>query len=195
MPRATRRMHSLPCTTVFYAFAMQRNRSNLGPHPSGLPRIRLSPWIALPVLVIFVAALWRNTDDDVHRYFAYCNAALGRPFNSFYVRSYETWQDDFTTGKVGSLIDFPTVVPSRPLVPYRDFLVEYPPGFFIAALPPALLTTNEGLLQGIVRGVDGRLPHRRAVLLRSNRSADRRRALHVRFDLLGIGWRRSLLEG
>ena len=124
---------------------MQRNRTNLGPHPSGLPRIRLSPWVALAVLVIFVAALWRNTDDDVHRYFAYCNAALGRPFNSFYVRSYETWQDDFTTGKVGSLIDSPAVVPSRPLVPYRDFLVEYPPGFFIAALPPALLTTNEGL--------------------------------------------------
>jgi hypothetical protein len=28
---------------------------------------------------------------------------------------------------------------SRPLLPYRDFFVEYPPGFFVAVLPPALL--------------------------------------------------------
>ncbi len=30
-------------------------------------------------------------------------------------------------------------MPARPLVPYRDFLVEYPPAFFLFALPPALV--------------------------------------------------------
>jgi len=107
-------------------------------------RARLSPWIVLPSALVFVAALWRTTDADVHRYFAYCNATLGRPFKSFYVRSNETWQDDFIAGRLERPSDFPTIVPSRPLVPYRDFLVEYPPGFFLAVLPPAFLTTDEG---------------------------------------------------
>ena len=31
----------------------------------------------------------------------------------------------------------------QPLLPYRDFQVEYPPGFFLAVLPPALLTRSE----------------------------------------------------
>jgi len=97
------------------------------------------------VVIVFVAALWRPTDADVHRYFAYCSAALGRPFKSFYVRSYEAWQGDFIAGTVGRPGDFPTVVLSRPLTPYRDFLVEYPPGFFLAALPPAFLTRDEGV--------------------------------------------------
>jgi uncharacterized membrane protein len=106
---------------------------------------RLSLWVVLPVMVVFVAALWRQTDADVHRYFAYSSAALGRPFNSFYVRSYETWQGDFIAGKLGRPGDFPTIVPGRPLIPYRDFLVEYPPGFFLAALPPAFLTADESV--------------------------------------------------
>jgi uncharacterized membrane protein len=108
-------------------------------------RMRLSLWVVLPVVVVFVAALSRTTDGDVHRYFAYCSATLGRPFKSFYVRSYETWQGDFIAGTLGRPGDFPTVVPSRPLTPYRDFLVEYPPGFFLAALPPAFLTADEGV--------------------------------------------------
>src|ERR1700730_1465721 len=110
-------------------------------------RVRLSLWVVLPVATVFVAALWRPTDADVHRYFAYCSAVLGRPFKSFYVRSYETWQDDFIAGRLRRPSDLPTVVPSRPLAPYRDFLVEYPPGFFLAALPPALLTADEGVFK------------------------------------------------
>ena len=108
-------------------------------------RVHLPLWVVLPVGIVFVAALSRQTDADVHRYFAYCSAALGRPYQSFYVRSYETWQGDFIAGRPGRPGDFPTVVPGRPLTPYRDFLVEYPPGFFLAALPPALLTTDEGV--------------------------------------------------
>src|SRR6266852_5023925 len=82
-------------------------------------RVRLPVWVVLPVVIVFVAALWRPTDADVHRYFAYCSAALGRPFKSFYVRSYEAWQGDFIAGTVGRPGDFPTVVLSRPLTPYR----------------------------------------------------------------------------
>jgi hypothetical protein len=85
-------------------------------------RTRVSPWVVLPVLLVCAAASWKSTGDDLHRYFAYANATLGRPFDNVYVHTPAT---------------------SRPLVPYRDFLVEYPPGFFLAALPPALLTTNE----------------------------------------------------
>jgi len=38
--------------------------------------------------------------------------------------------------------DTPAVPSARPLVPYRDFAVEYPPGFFLWALPPALITDD-----------------------------------------------------
>ena len=76
---------------------------------------------------------------DVERYLAYCNAMLGRPYQSFYVRPAAAWLDVFTSGAREQPADFPMLTPARPLVPYRDFLVEYPPGFFLVALPPALL--------------------------------------------------------
>jgi len=34
------------------------------------------------------------------------------------------------------------VTPTHRLVPFRDFLVEYPPGFFLVALPPAALSQS-----------------------------------------------------
>jgi hypothetical protein len=82
-------------------------------------------------------------DDDISRYLAYANAALGRPYQPFYVRPLEGW-----TGaqpeKPGhpdpdDPRQTPPVRPERPLLPYRDFSVEYPPGFFLLAVPPALL--------------------------------------------------------
>jgi hypothetical protein len=91
------------------------------------PTRRASPWILLPVLVCAAGSL-KSTGDDLHRYFAYASAALGRPFDNVYVHAAAT---------------------SRPLVPYRDFLMEYPPGFFLAALPPALLTTNESAYEAL----------------------------------------------
>lgn len=84
-----------------------------------------------------------GTDDaDVSRYFAYCNAQLGRPYNRYYVRTAEAWRDFFTGLEPGDPDLSPTVTPEHPLVPYREFLVEYPPGFFLWALPPALLTQD-----------------------------------------------------
>jgi len=76
---------------------------------------------------------------DIERYFAYAEATLGRPYSA-----------DFVRPAGGAGLEGPPdprriVVPPRPLVPWRDFTVEYPPGMMIAALGPALLTSDEGV--------------------------------------------------
>jgi len=82
-------------------------------------------------------------DNDISRYLAYANAMLGRPFQPYYVRSLDGWTGPQPDKSVGPDPDDPLQTPphrpDRPLVPYRDFLVEYPPGFFLLAVPPALL--------------------------------------------------------
>jgi hypothetical protein len=103
-------------------------------------RIRLA---LIPISAVFILALFHQTDQDVHRYFAYCSAALGRPYTTFYVRPPEAWRQAFIAGTREYQKDFPLVSPSRRLTPYRDFLMEYPPGVFLAALPPALMTRDE----------------------------------------------------
>ena len=85
-----------------------------------------------------------GTDDgDLSRYLAYANAILGRPYQGFYVRPLEGWTGPPPDRGAGPDPDdpkqTPPVRPDRPLRPYRDFSVEYPPGFFLLALPPALL--------------------------------------------------------
>ncbi|MQA29353.1 MAG: DUF2029 domain-containing protein [Luteitalea sp.] len=102
----------------------------------------------LPVLAIFGVSLMYPTDADIRRYFAYCNAVLGRPYDGFYVRTDEAWKRAFVSGDRTDLDEYARsggvirVGPPHPLLPYRDFLVEYPPGFFLAVLPPALLTRS-----------------------------------------------------
>src|SRR5579872_3624241 len=81
--------------------------------------------------------------QDLARYRAYANATLGKPYLAFYVRSDEQWRRAFAAGEHIPLPESTTVTPDRPLRPYRDFLVEYPPGFFLVALPPALVTDSE----------------------------------------------------
>ena len=82
-------------------------------------------------------------DNDIQRYHAYANAVLGLPYQAIYVRPLEGWKVE--EAPIDPKVDpadpeaVPPVVPSRPLVPYRDFLVEYPPGFFLFAIPPALI--------------------------------------------------------
>jgi glycosyl transferase family 87 len=80
-----------------------------------------------------------GTDDgDIARYFAYANAILGRPYAAYYVRPAAGWRAD-------DIADDPERSPiagREPLVPYRDFSVEYPPGFFAFALLPALVCTS-----------------------------------------------------
>jgi hypothetical protein len=92
----------------------------------------------LPGLVDAARAYVTN-DGDVRRFFAYAQAARGRPYQSYYVRTAEAWRQAFAAGEPYRPDESPTVTPAHPLVPYRDYLVEYPPGFFAVALPPAWL--------------------------------------------------------
>ena len=118
-----------------------------GLYGAGLPRERFraveqrfgaGQW---PGLVDAVRAYVTN-DGDVRRYFAYAQAARGRPYQSYFVRTAEAWRRAFAAGEPYRPDAWPTVTPARPLVPYRDYLVEYPPGFFAAALPPAWLAAD-----------------------------------------------------
>jgi Glycosyltransferase family 87 len=82
-----------------------------------------------------------GTDDgDIQRYFAYASAALGRPYRAHFVRPAQDWLALFATGGGADPDHTPLVTPDRPLAPYRDFLVEYPPGFFLWTAPLALAT-------------------------------------------------------
>jgi hypothetical protein len=79
-------------------------------------------------------------DWDLLRGHAYVSALLGRPYSSAYVRSRADWEAAFRAGVMPDPDAAPLVSPAHPLVPYRDFWVEYPPGFFLFAVPPALVT-------------------------------------------------------
>jgi hypothetical protein len=74
--------------------------------------------------------------EDVDLYFSYANALLGRPFVAKYVRL--TDEGKSAAEKVAADV----VLPTRPLWPWRDFLVEYPPAMLVPALIPALWTSN-----------------------------------------------------
>jgi Glycosyltransferase family 87 len=73
-------------------------------------------------------------DGDIERYFAYAQATFGRPYPADFVRPAGT------AGEEGPPDTVRIVTPPRPLVPWRDFTVEYPPAMMIAALAPALVT-------------------------------------------------------
>jgi hypothetical protein len=84
---------------------------------------------------------WFTNDGDVRRYLAYCDAALGRPYAAYFVRSTEAWRKAFAVEEPWD-DGARTITPGKRLLPYRDFLVEYPPGFFLVAMPPAWLTSD-----------------------------------------------------
>src|SRR2546427_639615 len=80
------------------------------------------------------ARLLYTDDADPRRYFAYANAVLGRPCSGYYVRTEAAWREEFDQGSERDPDLVPDVVPAGPLVPYRDFAVEYPPLFFPAVV-------------------------------------------------------------
>ncbi len=96
-----------------------------------------------PEPLVSRAKTYLTRSHDLTRYRAYSNAALGLPYLSYYVRTEAAWRRAFLAGEHLRDDASPTVAPERPLKPYRDYLVEYPPGFFLAALPPALVTHSE----------------------------------------------------
>ncbi len=105
-------------------------------------------WAPTPATGIRALRAIGSDDGDIQRYHAYANAVLGLPYQATFVRPFEGWTvEERQIDPKADAIDpeeVPPVVPARPLVPYRDFLVEYPPGFFLFAIPPAI----------VARGVD-----------------------------------------
>jgi hypothetical protein len=119
----------------------------LGFFNAGLPRERF-----LTVQARFGAGQWPGlidavrayvtNDGDVRRYYAYAEAARGRPYQSYFVRTAEAWRRAFAAAEPYRPDAWPTVTPERPLVPYRDYLIEYPPGFFAVAVPPTWVAAD-----------------------------------------------------
>jgi hypothetical protein len=96
-----------------------------------------------PGLLEAVRAYYTN-DGDLGRYFAYAQATLGRPYKSYFVRKTEAWRAAFSSGEPYRPDEMPEITPQAALVPYQDFLVEYPPGFFVLVLPIAALCGRMG---------------------------------------------------
>jgi hypothetical protein len=100
-------------------------------------------WAPTPATGIRALRAIGSDDGDIQRYHAYANAVLGLPYQAIFVRPFEGWKvEEHQIDPKADAIDpaeVPPVVPARRLVPYRDFLVEYPPGFFLFAIPPALV--------------------------------------------------------
>jgi hypothetical protein len=105
--------------------------------------------IRLPADIVRLLRAYPADDGDVRRSFSYAKAMLGRPYLSFYIRSAEAWERAFAADEDFKPDEWPLVTPPRALVPWRDFLVEYPPGYFLAALPPALFTSNPDTYRGL----------------------------------------------
>ena len=120
--------------------------------PEGRKTLSLSP----ARLLEEVRLDWVN-DGDALRYRAYVDAALGRPYQSYYVRTLAQWLSSFAGGDAAlepadDPDHSPVATPPHPLVPWRDYLVEYPPGFFLWALPPALLARSPAAYVAIFCG-------------------------------------------
>ncbi len=88
------------------------------------------------------ARAYLTNDGDVRRYLAYCDAALGRPYLGYFIRPVDAWRRAFAAEENRNPDEIGRLAPGRRLTPYRDFLVEYPPGFFLVALPLARLTAD-----------------------------------------------------
>lgn len=103
-------------------------------------------WTIGPTLAVRALRALGTDDGDLQRYHAYANAVLGLPYQATFIRPIEGWKvdtravDDARDGADPETV--PPVVPAKPLVPYRDFLVEYPPGFFFFAIPVALVARS-----------------------------------------------------
>ena len=104
---------------------------------------------ATPANLLRGLRAYLTNEDDMYRCWAYAQAILGRPYRSYFVRTRAAWDAAFARGEATDPDTTPVVTPRRPLVPYRDFLVEYPPGFFLVLMPPALFSdTPDGYALG-----------------------------------------------
>ncbi len=139
---STPKLWALWCLLVFglfnvYGPALRSYRTAADPPDISVQDIahRLTPLQFLGVL--------QRADSDTARYYSYADAMLGRSYSPYYVRTAQDWQkaapQDEADGRAPA-----NVVPARPLLPWRDFSMEYPPGMVIFALLPALVTQDFG---------------------------------------------------
>lgn len=95
--------------------------------------------VRFPAEVVRLVRAYPADDGDIRRAWAYSRAALGLSYPSFYVRPVAAWEEAFARGEDASPDQWPEVTPGHALRPWRDYLVEYPPGYFLSALPLALI--------------------------------------------------------
>ncbi len=109
---------------------------------------------------LLVQALRRHftDEDDMNRYRAYARALRGQSYSSYYVRPIAVWRSTFERAVEEPEPEaFPLITPEQPLHPYSDYSVEYPPGFFLFALPPALLSDSPRAYHALFVGEMGLL--------------------------------------
>jgi hypothetical protein len=101
--------------------------------------------VSVSMVVRSIRGAWVN-GGDICRYMAYANAALGRPYQGYYIQPLETWRVDESILRAGkdpeTPGDIPLVTPPHRVVPWRDFSSEHLPIVFALAVPPALLTDD-----------------------------------------------------
>ncbi len=116
-------------------------------HPAA-PPLLAEVEVGVPYLLRRAAAMQLSDQGDMRRYAAYVSAALGRPYQPYFVRSLAAWEQDIQhRSKRGDRSHSynphaAVVVPKAPLVPYRDYSVEYPPGFWAWVLPIGLFNST-----------------------------------------------------
>jgi hypothetical protein len=81
-------------------------------------------------------------------YYSVAQATLGRAFQPYYVPPYVDGAEsaaDRLSGRDGDTFETnPSfIVPVQPLLPWRDFLFEYPPGVLAVILFPSLFTADQ----------------------------------------------------
>jgi Glycosyltransferase family 87 len=81
-------------------------------------------------------------DYNARFYYSIAQAALGRPYQPRYVPSYDGAGHGAWQGAAAGIDDGETVAPPRPLRPWRDFQLEYPPGMLAVILAPSFVTTD-----------------------------------------------------
>ncbi len=137
---STRRLWAIWCLLVFGLFNLYGPALSSYRTPDDPPEVS-SRTVALRLDTLQMLGVLVRNDGDTARYFSYADAMLGRPYSSFYVRKMEDWT-------VAAPIEEPSpgafaiVTPERPLLPWRDFSMEYPPAMAVFALLPAVLTRD-----------------------------------------------------
>ena len=81
-------------------------------------------------------------DYNSRFYYSIAQATLGRPYQPRYVQPYEGAEDRASQNPAAGSDDRETIAPPRPLTPWRDFLLEYPPGMLAVILAPSFVTSE-----------------------------------------------------